>query len=243
MKFMTVSKALAALGFLVVGGIASASTITFTQTDTILSAPTDVNDASAVFNDFGSIGAPVNATLTGVTLEFLITETLNSLNLTDGNPTTAETAHYTASANFDAGDTASATDGTNLDDALANSLNNGDDPAPIFKSGSVSLNPLQSDSSFALPAILTEDTGQVAGTTSAYLGTGTFDLNYSTLSSFTIAGGGDNVSASQVTVTGATATVIYTYTTPSAVPEPASFLLLGGGLIAIGSLRRRKKTA
>ena len=213
----------------------------FTQTVTIPSQQTDVSFANtpALFNLFGSIGAPAGSTLQSVTLLFTITETLNSLTLTN-NDTKSETARYTAQAVFDAGDSQSAADATALDNALAN--NNANFPgATVYSSPSVTLSAGQSISTFsALPKTLTETTGSVLGTTSAYTGAGTFDLMYLTNSSFTITGGGNNVAATQATVTGAVATVIYDYSPPSATPEPATTFLVGGGLIALSLVGRRR---
>jgi hypothetical protein len=217
---------------------ASAST-TFTQTITIPSAPTDVFDATATFNDFGSIGAPVGSVLLSVTFEFVITETLNSLTLTNTSGTT-ESAKYTASANFDAGDSASAADAAALDNALFN--NGGDTAAVIYTTGILSFAPGQvyPTGSFPLPKALTEDTGVLnAASLAPYAGVGTFNLDYSTLSSFTISGGGNNINATQVTTTNGTATVVYTYG-PAGIPEPASLLLTGSGLLAVLIFGRKK---
>jgi len=191
---------------------------------------------------FGSIGGgATGGTLTGVTLSENLTETLNTLTLTNTSSTT-QTARYVASTNFDAGDTANATDGTALDNALPNDSN--DSAATILNTGvlSFSANQVYTSSSFPLPKTLTEATGTITGTTASYAGTGNFDLQYSTESGFTVIGGGNNISNSQATVTAGTATVVYTYTTaPTGTPEPGTFVLLGGALLALGSLRTRKK--
>jgi hypothetical protein len=244
MKVLTYTKSLTALGFLLVTGIAGASTLTYTQTVTVAPAPTDISNGPAIFNLFGSgiAGLPAGATLTGVTLSETITETLSALTLTNNNTGTA-TARYTASANFDAGDTANASDGSSLDNALA--ANSGNNAVNIFTSGTKTFSAGQTISSFSgVPATLSESTGSIAGTTSSYVGSGSFALNFTTLSGFTVQGGGNNVQANQTTVAAMTATVVYTYTTPSGTPEPSTFVLLGGALVALGSLRsRRKKVA
>jgi len=241
MKFLTYTKSLTALGFLLVGGIASASTLTYTQTLSYSPGPTDIVNGPVTFNLFGSIGAPLGATLTGVTLSETINETLSSLSLTNNNTGTA-TARYTASANFDAGDSANGSDGASLDNALA--ANSSNSAVQIYFSGTKTFSAGQTISSFSgLPATLSETTGVIAGTTSSYAGSGTFNLNFSTSSAFTIQGGGNNVASNQTTTAAMTATVVYSYSVPSGTPEPSTFVLLGGALVALGSLRNRKKAA
>jgi hypothetical protein len=230
-------KILKALALSAVIFAASASAATIIQTVTIPSASTDVTDAPALLNFFASSGAPAGSTLTGVTFEFVISESLNALSLSNASSST-ETAKYVASANFDAGDTANATDAANLDHALAN--NSGDPAITIFNTGTLSFAGTQTDNTFALPAVLTEDTGVITtASLSSYTGTGTFVLDYSTLSSFTVTGGGNNISSSQSTTTSAVATVIYTYSPPS-VPEPATLALSGSGLLALALMGRKK---
>jgi hypothetical protein len=246
MNFFTYSKSLVAVGFLAVSGIASASTLTFTQIVAIPSSPTDVNESvsQSTFNLFGSIGAPAGSTLTGVSISETITETLNTLTLTNSS-STSQTAKYTGSALFDTTDSANGTDGTSLDNGLANSGNNNPPPGGlIYFTGTLSFsaNQVYTSSSFPLPKVLTETTS-TTGTTASYTGSGTFAIEYLTESSFTITGGGNNVQNSQGTTSAATATVVYSYTVPSGTPEPSTFVLLGGALVALGSLRNRKKSA
>jgi hypothetical protein len=223
------------------------------QTVTIPSANTDINQAPALFNLFGSTAPGIAGdTLTGVTLEYVITETLDSLTLTN-NTTTLETAKYTASAQFDCGttnapggtgcDTVNATDGTALDAAINN--DNAIGPVTLYNGATLTFTANQSYTTpffTTLPKTLTEDTGAVLGTTVSYMPSGTFDLDYSTFSGFTVFGGGNNVLNSQDTKSAATAYVLYSYTVPSGVPEPASMFLLGSALIGLGFMRKRAKS-
>jgi len=242
MKFFTYTKSLAAVGFLAVSGLASASTLTYTQIVTIPAASTDITSAPALLNLFGSIGAPGGSVLTGVSLSMTITETLTSLTLTNST-TVTQNARYTDSANFDAGDSANATDATTLDDNLNNSEIQGDPAGTVYKSSLLNFtaNQTYTSSAFPLPAILTETTS-ATGTTASYTGAGTFNLNFSTFSGYGFVGS-NNINSTQSTVAAATASVTYTYNTPSGTPEPSTFVLLGGALVALGSLRNRKKSA
>ncbi len=79
--------------------------------------------------------------------------------------------------------------------------------------------------SYTTPGLLAEFTG--AGSISLPAGT----LTYTTLSN-----SGGNTESSQVTYTGLTGTVIYTYTP---VPLPSALLLLGPGLLGLVGIRRK----
>ncbi|MGA3099180.1 MAG: choice-of-anchor E domain-containing protein [Bryobacteraceae bacterium] len=75
---------------------------------------------------------------------------------------------------------------------------------------------------------------------SSYVGTGFWNLPVSTLSGLTILGGGGNMTGSQTTQASAEGTITYTYTPAGTVPEPATLSLIGGALLGLGVLGRKK---
>jgi hypothetical protein len=223
--------------------VSSASASIITQTVSIGTQPTDVSGSTALFNFFASAGAPGGSVLNSVTLEIVINETLTALTLHNTSNATA-TFNYADQANFDAGDSANATDGNNLDIALGNSFNQGDPAANIYAThaslaGGASCSPPCGSNLNGLPQTLTEDTGIIAGNTGSYTGSGTFNLNYSTISGFSVTGS-NNVQVAQTNVTNAVATVIYNYSTPSGVPEPATLAIFGSGLLGLSLIGRKK---
>ncbi|SPE39998.1 exported hypothetical protein [Candidatus Sulfopaludibacter sp. SbA3] len=231
---------------------ATASAATITQTVNIpLSGtlPTDVSNAQGVFSLFGSTAAPVGSTLNSVTLEIVINESLTGLTLHNIGGADTSNTHYVGSANFDANDTQNGTDATNLDAALSNSGNQGDPLATIanINAGAIAIGAMFTCTASApcnLPRTVSVDTGVVSGTTASYTGSGTFGVGFSTESSFQVTGfGGNNVNVTQTNVASAVATVVYNYTPGdgSPTPEPAGMALLGGGLVALGVIGRRKR--
>ncbi len=74
-----------------------------------------------------------------------------------------------------------------------------------------------------------------------YTGAGSISLAYSSLSGQSTLGGGGNVNSAVSTVADVSAKIVYTYHTPSAVPEPGSVaLLLTSGVTGAGLLARRR---
>jgi len=221
--------------------VSSASAATFTQTATWPTSLTDINNATQSFLLFSSIGAPAGSILTGVTIQIGITETLTGLALHNTATSTAN-VRYNDTANFDATDSANASDSTTLDSALSNSFNQASPAATIYTSALTSVaGGATVTLSAGIPSSLTVNTGQVGGTTASYSGAGTFTLGYSTFSGFSIQGtGGNNIQPTQTNQATALATVIYTYTPGTTTPEPVSMVLFGSGLLAVSLLGRKK---
>jgi len=86
--------------------------------------------------------------------------------------------------------------------------------------------------------MLAANSGIISGILADYLGTGQFNLSFTTSTS----SGGVNANVqsgvTSSTVAGGTFTVIYTYG-PSGTPEPTTMLLFGSSLVGLGLLRRR----
>jgi hypothetical protein len=74
-----------------------------------------------------------------------------------------------------------------------------------------------------------------------YIGAGgSWDLLVTTVSGISVLGGGGFIGASQTTDADAIGTVTYTYTPAGTVPEPATLSLIGGALLGLGVLGRKK---
>jgi hypothetical protein len=74
---------------------------------------------------------------------------------------------------------------------------------------------------------------------SNYIGAGTFALSGGTKSNITFQGGGNNIGQSINTTAAFQAEIDYTYTVPGTTPEPATFALFSGALLAIGLYRKK----
>ena len=190
------------------------------------------------------------ATLTSVTLDITISESLNSLTLTNTSAV-PQPVRYAAAANFDVSVSASTTDSAVLDASLANSLLFGDPPAIFYAPGILIIPANGTLSPLGLPSTLTVSTGVINLPPADYYGTGTYTLNYSTLTTITLLDNGCGCITDHTTVDGGlipdttvypnlttTATATVVYTTPT--PEPASALLFTGGLLAVPFFRRKK---
>lgn len=119
--------------------------------------------------------------------------------------------------------------------------------APYKKSadtGNVTLTGGESVGPLALATSTTEGFDFLASpsSTSAFIGTGTFDLGFVFDTGFETESG-SNFTVSGSSLSNASVTVQYTYTeAPAAVPVPAALPLLGGGLALMGFVARRRRS-
>jgi hypothetical protein len=72
-----------------------------------------------------------------------------------------------------------------------------------------------------------------------YIGGSFFDVFVDTLTGISITGGGGNIAGAQSTTAQAGATVDYEYRIAGPTPEPATFSMLGLGLLACGFVARK----
>jgi hypothetical protein len=81
----------------------------------------------------------------------------------------------------------------------------------------------------------------VGGDLANYTGAAAFTLGGSTKSFNSFSGGGGNVGTAVNTSAQMSAEIDYTYSPASTTPEPVSMGLLGGGLLGLGFLAKRRR--
>ena len=200
---------------------------------------TDVTNQalSPSFLDFGNFTCP-GCTLQSIQITFSLSELIQALTLKN-NATGPQTFKFSSTANFDA----AATGGTGAavaDAAAMDALLSGASLANLY--GQVTITGLASGATYTGSGFstVTDAQSQTFSDTTNYTPTGTYTLNYSTLTGSIFIGGGGNIGVAQTTNTSGAATVIYNYTTPRGVPEPVSMVLFGSGLLAVSLIGRKK---
>jgi hypothetical protein len=243
-------------------GIASANSIDF------LSNPTTFGPQNTDFTyslglskfDPGTDGIPLGATLSGATIYFYAEESINTLTLTNTS-SGVETFTIQATSNV----TSSSSNSANNADKYGNETLNlftstmtlGGDSLPACPESTPSAS--CSQVTWTPPPITTSNlvlgfpTGMgglgvdgvtkniTGGDLANYTGAGNFTLGGFTLSFTSFSGGGNNISPSIQTTAEMAAEIDYTYTVPSGTPEPVTSALVGGGLIGLGLLSRRRR--
>jgi PEP-CTERM motif len=202
-------------------GISSASTLTV-NCSSIGPVQTELVNASITCGQFN----PSVGTLSSITLE-IDGQITGSIGLTN-NATSAQTVQGTTSSNFD----------------LGGSLAGFTFPTPLFvatfTTGSVTLNPGQTQTFSGLASSVQTVSNTQSSTFAPYTGTGSFNFFLNTLTGFQLLGGGGQVGSSQQTNANAKGIVTYTYNVASSTPEPGTLMLLGTGLVAVVIGRRRR---
>jgi hypothetical protein len=73
-----------------------------------------------------------------------------------------------------------------------------------------------------------------------YSGNGTFAVSFDTQSGISLVGGGGNIGSTQATMAEGAVAITFDYTVPGTTPEPASLVLMGGALIGLGLLGKKR---
>jgi hypothetical protein len=243
-------------------GVASANSIDFLSSPTTFGPSTTDFTYSLALPRFlaGTDGVPLNATLTGATIYFFAEESINTLTLTN-TASGVESFTYLATSNVTSNSSNSA---NNADRYMTETLAlfsmpmvlGGDSTPPCPEADASAA---CSSVAWTPPAIgetnltigFPTGTGGLGvdgvtksitgGDLANYTGATDFTLGGSTKSFSSFAGGGGNINVVQNTTAGFEAEIDYTYTIPSGTPEPVTSALVGGGLIGLGLLSRRRR--
>jgi hypothetical protein len=172
---------------------------------------------------------PTLGTLTGVIFSATFSSTITSGSLTNSS---SNAQSFTFKQ-----DTALAMSTGGVNTALDTALSN----LSIDPKYSVAISNLAVNAKYTLPTPIVEaGSGALTGPTSAFIGTGTQQIDASTSTTDSFTGAGGNITTAITTLGDANLTVTYTYSPPS-VPEPFTAALLGSGIVFLGMIRRRAR--
>jgi hypothetical protein len=219
------------------------------------------------YQNFGALG--INGTLTGVTFDSEFSEVLSSFSVTNNDTNTADgsvSANITiqSTAQIDSSATMVTADAATVCGTFGYAWNGSHPCTPYGGSATTSTAQIASTGFQSIPesttyiypgtpVTVTSDvdfgafgSAPVTLVTGNYTGAGSFlfgimdTAGYSTVTSGQV--GNLNLNTQYNLAYNATADIKYTYTSNSGTPEPTTMLLLGGGLLSLGLLRKRIKS-
>jgi hypothetical protein len=245
-------------------GVAGANSIDF------LSTPATFGPSNTDFSyslslpkfDPGTDGIPLGSILSSAKLYFYGAETVSTLSLNNSS-SGVESFTYIATSNITSNSSNSANNADKFTGETLSLFSTGliylggtgtgacTEGHPLATCNSVAYTPPDIFVSNIDPPIGPTGTGGMGvdgivktilgGDLANYSGAGAFTLGGSTKSLTTFAGGGNNIQTNVDTQAEFSAEVDYIYTVPSGVPEPVTSALVGGGLLGLGFLSRRRR--